>query len=376
MAKFLPSELISAIRNKAGASVFSVNRGGAVVRAYQPVVANPNTTYQRAQRAAVKSLMSRWTTVLTEAQRIAWEAVGKTTQRVDVLAQRYTLTGANHFMAVNLTLNSLGFGPVDDPPFSTYAGDCGPLSLVADSLTQSLVLTARNGLAFGEVPFIRATSPLSPGVNLLYSFLRVLPFPVSSPGQTVFDLSSAWIARWGSLPQDKRIGVHLQYVNSTTGALGPMQPVSVVSSPQEVDPLLVTLTMISQAAFINLAAAPVVVVPNPGAGLAVFPFGWFIKTHNTSTPFAGGSNFGLWIGLPSVGDFYQCALPTDFAIGLNVDLACWGNYGNPTQNFDVESDVPANFEGTPLYFGVSGADFSGGDGPVDVTVFYVLVATP
>lgn len=366
MAKFLPSELISAIRNKAGASVFSVNRGGAVVRAYQPVVGNPNTVYQQAQRAAVKSLMTRWVAVLSESQRIAWESVGKTTQRVDVLAQRYTLTGANHFMAVNLTLNSLGFGPVDDPPYSTYASDCGPLSLVADSVSQSLVLTARNGLAVGEVPFIRATRALSPGVNLLYSFLRVLPFPSSSPGQNVFDISSAWIARYGSLPQDKRVGVHMQYVNSTTGALGPVQPTSVVSSPQEVDALLSSRVVLSSADILGLYVAPKVLVPAPPAGQSIVPIAVWISLEYLTSPYTGGGGLLLvWGPLVagaqhSLTDVYPFDSSADAVAGYELGGGAFIVFGTP------------GVDGQALSLGVTASPFVGGLGSAVVTLFYAL----
>ena len=370
MAKFLPSELISEIRNKAGASVFSRNRGGAVVRAYNGSPANPNTVYQQAQRAAVKALMSRCVTVLTESQRQAWQSVGVDTFRVDVLAQRYNLTGNNHFMAVNLTLFQLGFPPVDDVPVTVYATDPGPLALVADSILQKLVVTATRGLGVNEVPFIRVTGPYSPGVNYLSQYLRVLPFPGSVLGQSVFDFSSAWLTRFGPLPQDRRVGVQLQYVNSVTGSLSSVQTVKVLSSPEEVDSMLQRTINLTAAQVRNLSGSPQIIVPSPGSGYALVPLCLYIQLKGVAVPFLTGSSIGIFIGPP--GDAWSPILVSqgNFTQGPLFDMVQY-----PVASLNI-GDVPGNLEAQPLYISVSGADYTAGDGTVNFTCFYVVVPTP
>ena len=369
MAKFLPSELISEIRNKAGASVFTRTRGGAVVRAYQPVVGNPNTVYQQAQRAAVKALMNRWRTVLTDAQRQAWELVASQTFKVDVLAQRYNLAGVSHYMAVNLTMTALALSWVDDPPLGLFASDPGPLSLVADSSLQTLVLTCTNGIGAGEVPFLRLTPGLSPAINWWMTYMRVLPFPVVTPGQTVFDLSAAWVSRFGSMPQDARIGAQLQFVNASTGSLSSIQRTSTISAPEVPDAMLISRVVLTAAQMNNLSTVPALLLAAPPTGYLIVPIFVVAKTHNTAVPFVGVGQAVIVFGPSPAGALNLAEATGGFATALNVD-----NFFLETSLID-EVDVPTAYEGLGIYLTVSGADYTGGDGAVSVSLGYVLVSS-
>lgn len=370
MAKFLPSELLSEVRNKQGATVFTRNRGGAVTRAYNAHPAQPSSAFRAAQQAAVRNLWTLWLTVLTEGQRIAWGRVAASTWRIDVLAQRYNLSAANHFLAVNLTLNTLGFPPVLNPPVAVYASDPGALALVANSDAQSIVITASHPLAANEQPLIRATDALSPGRNNLQGFYRVIPFPGCTAGQTVFDISSAWLARYGPLSQDRRVGVTVQFCNVLTGSLSQEQKADVVSYPQEVDPVQVVTTTITAAQMRNLFAVPQLLTPLPATGFGPLVFAVWLKTHNTTTGFAGGSDLQIFSGSPSSGSTAITIPAGTLTLFLNREAMMAGFTGG------VLVKQPPAFDGVRMALGVTGVDFTGGDGAVDVTVYYVMVPMP
>lgn len=367
MAKFLPSEIIGSIRNKLGASVFSVNRGGPVIRAYTAHPRQPPSIFRDAQQAAVKAIMARWLTLLTEPQRIAWARAIVGMQRTDVLGQNYKLTGLNRFMAVNLALNTLGFGPIDAPPTQNEATDPGPLSLTADAVTQSLVLNFTSNLGLNEVPLIRATPPLSPGRTYFNGFYRVLALPGPFGPPTYFDLSAAWIARFGSIPQDSKIAVTLQYVNTVTGAMSQEQCANVLSSPQEVDAMLVKRITLAAVDMRALAGTPQMLLAAPGSGKAYFLHGTALVTHNTAVPFAGGSDMVIYPLVLTPVFWIATLLAADMLSALDIAIE------SVASQLPRVVRLPVQLDNQALWISVSGANFTGGDAGVTLTIYYSIL---
>ena len=369
MAKFLPSGLISEIRNKQGGVVFSRNRGGAVVRAYQPVVHQPPSVYRDAQQAAVKALASRWLTMLTEDQRVAWERSPVGMERIDVLGVRYRLTGMNRYFAVNLLLNSLGYGFLDVPPVLNTATDPGAISITADSVSGSIILSASRGLNADEVPLIRATSARSPGQRSIDNRYRLLAFPGSALGQSTFDISEAWASRFGGLPQNARVGVRLAYVNVLTGAVSQAQAATVISDPQEVDAMLVRRIVISNARALTLFTIPLELLPAPGAGFSYFPIGISLASHHVTVPMVVAGALKVYFGNPASGIVCNVNLGQVLSAGDNVLVVGDLLYNAPA--ITLVSDR----EDQPLYLYADTADPTVGDGDYTVDLLYSLLRT-
>lgn len=367
MAKFLPSELISEIRNKQGATVFSRNRGGAVTRAWVKP-AQPPSTFRAAQQAAVRTFMQRWGAVLTEAQRVAWIRSGAQTGRVDVLAQQYTLPGACHFLSVNLALNTMGYAGVDVPPMETYAHDPGAVSLVADSESQMVKITAANAPGAGEEVLIRATDAVSPGRHYISQFLRVLPNQHFTHPTIVFDVSAEWIARFGPVPQDRRIGVTVQYFNFSTGALGPVQSTDAIAYPQEVDVMLQRKLTMSSAQLLNLAAVPFELVPAQGTGLVIVPVALYFQVNFNTTAYAAGSDLIVALGTDITNLGFLKILQSQVQVVAKYSMISRGAL------FNTNAEIYAGTANKPLWLNLSGAAFTTGDSPVSITTFYCVAS--
>lgn len=99
----------------AGGTVYSHNRYGAYIRA-RSIPVNPNTPRQVAVRARMQSLSIAWQTVLTPAQRDAWEVYGSNVSWQNKFGETVHLPGLNHFVRSNAALLQAGIAQVNDAP--------------------------------------------------------------------------------------------------------------------------------------------------------------------------------------------------------------------------------------------------------------------
>lgn len=123
-----------------GATVYSRNRFGAYIRARTKPV-NPNTDLQVAVRNAVRSLMISWQTILTQAQRDAWEVYADNVSWQNKFGDAVKLTGVNHYMRSNTPRVQNGIPRVDVAPviFNLAAAEL-ELAATASEATQDLTI--------------------------------------------------------------------------------------------------------------------------------------------------------------------------------------------------------------------------------------------
>jgi len=164
MAKITPGALITDARGAQGTIVFARNRAGIYTRA-RVTPANPATTAQVAQRAAMTRCVAHWQTALTDAQREAWQSWADNQTARNTLGNRPNHAGFNAFMGCNLRINRQ-FGIFrDDPPDKpvgyqiTTAAPAGSVS--GASLTMNW-LPAPTALPYTDVQVL-TTGPLSAG---------------------------------------------------------------------------------------------------------------------------------------------------------------------------------------------------------------------
>lgn len=124
-----------------GGMVWSHNAGGPYVRE-RAIPTNPNTDLQVSIRNAVRACAIVWTTVLTQAQRDAWDTYAANVSWVNALGGVITLTGLNHFIRTNTVNVSLKFGRIDAAPviFDIAAAELA-LGCTASEATQQLSIT-------------------------------------------------------------------------------------------------------------------------------------------------------------------------------------------------------------------------------------------
>jgi len=95
-------------RGSLGGQVFSRNRFGNYLRARTTPV-NPQSARQSLIRSIVAFLAQRWSNVLTQAQRDAWEVYANAIVRTNKLGAQIKLTGFNHYIRSNSAIaNGLG----------------------------------------------------------------------------------------------------------------------------------------------------------------------------------------------------------------------------------------------------------------------------
>lgn len=94
------SEAMSSASGSVGGTTYSRNRFGQYRRS-RAIPVNPNTQNQTQVRNAFTELVTRWTTVLTAAEREAWNLFGQNTPTVDALGSTINLTGQNWYIAAN-----------------------------------------------------------------------------------------------------------------------------------------------------------------------------------------------------------------------------------------------------------------------------------
>jgi len=368
MAKVNFGLVISEARGTAGEVVYSRNRGGAYIRK-TPYYVQDITTDVAAVRAIMKEVGAMWWNTLTDAQRTAWIAFGQNIAWKDIMGGRNTPSGPAIFAQVNFNLLNAGGSVILNPPPNLIATDPGPISVTAIADDQLLWVEPKNPLPPNYAPLLWATQPLNPGWSFFNRFLRQLGrngSPVAPA--TIHDATPAYLAKFGSIPANKKIGVGLQYVNLLTGAKSGMQTALVNTGPADImQKATVTLTP-SQIA--NLFTTPAQILPPPGLGLTYVIHGFFFQfnyaapayTH-TGTPQSyygyGSSALGATVSFISL--LYATANKESTKTGAT--LQC------PT-----DAD-PSLFENQPIVLYLAGAfsSISAGGGSLTVTVFYSII---
>lgn len=176
---------------KQGGIVWSHNAGGAYVRA-RSIPVNPNTSRQVAVRVSVRNLGIRWSLILTQAQRDAWDVYAAAISWVNRLGQTITLTGLNHFLRSNTPRLVSGIPVIDIAPIDLDLALAEPeLAVTASAATQDLTINGEAaGPWIGEAgawQFYYMGIPQNPGRKFFGGPYRLLtavpgagppPFPV------------------------------------------------------------------------------------------------------------------------------------------------------------------------------------------------------
>lgn len=121
-----------------GGITASHNRGGVYFRQRATPV-NPNTTFQQEVRSLFGNLQSAWGSILTDAQRSAWDAYALATPITDALGQSVNVGGKGMFTRGNTPRLQAGLLRIDAGPVVS-----GLPSLTAPGVTS---ITAGTGIA-------------------------------------------------------------------------------------------------------------------------------------------------------------------------------------------------------------------------------------
>lgn len=134
MAIFNP--ILGDLRGRLAANVFSHNKGGNYVR-MGTTPTNPQTSRQQATRAILGTFAAGWTSVLTPAQRDAWDVYAAQSPVKNSLGQDVYISGLAWYVKANARLADASLTAVTDPPIAS-----APSALLTFSVDVSAVTTA------------------------------------------------------------------------------------------------------------------------------------------------------------------------------------------------------------------------------------------
>ena len=195
------------IRGSIGGTVFSRNRFGNYIRSRITPV-NPASSRQNVIRAAIQNLSQRWSTVLTQLERDAWEVYAAAIVRQNALGAQIKLTGFNMFIRSNSIRSQSADTVIDVGPTTLTLPPGDPLMVGAISTaTQQISVTFDDTLNWLDQDegrmYVFMSIPKSAGVTFVGGPFRLagsiegdsttpptspeliaVPFPVST-GQIV-----------------------------------------------------------------------------------------------------------------------------------------------------------------------------------------------
>lgn len=128
MAIFRIGGVASDVRGSIGGYTYSRNRTGAYIR-NRTVPVNPGSAFQSAVRALVAQLSNAWVTVLTVAQRAAWDAYADAVHLPNSLGEERNVGGLGMYIRGNvarLQANETGLLRIDDGPLDLTVGEFTP----------------------------------------------------------------------------------------------------------------------------------------------------------------------------------------------------------------------------------------------------------
>jgi hypothetical protein len=140
MAKILPGTPISDARGAQGTIVFTNNGWGLITRA-RVTPLNPNTAAQATFRAALRTAMLNWQTLLTEAQREAWRQFGNAFPETNAFGNPRALTGTQLYLRSAIPAIALGETPTTSPPFGVHVPRLQGLTITTSVAGTNLTIT-------------------------------------------------------------------------------------------------------------------------------------------------------------------------------------------------------------------------------------------
>jgi hypothetical protein len=221
MAKFTPGAIVSEIRNKIAATVFTKNAAGAAIRnRVTPINRRSSTQTNRRQRLA--ALASAWRG-LTEAQRAGWNAASSSFPTQDNLGQTIFLTGEQLYIRSNANLLLIGEAQIVDAPspvsFPVLA--LGAISAAAGAGTFTVAFTPTPNSADLSL-VIRASAPKSAGRSFSAQSDFKFVQEVAPAGASPANIAAAYVAIFGAITgaAGQKVFIEIFYVEINTGIAG------------------------------------------------------------------------------------------------------------------------------------------------------------
>lgn len=218
MALLILGPMVAEARGSIGGTVFSRNRAGHIARQrVKPV--NPASERQETIRASIQNLQNAWRSVVTAAQRLAWEHYADGTPLQNRLGGTNRLTGLNMFMRVNVIRLNIGTTYLTDAP--TTPGSAGFPLIVTDGIaaTGFRIASVTPVIAAGDYLQILASGSRPQTRNFFngpytqtqyLDSATVFPFVVVGPAYTA--AGQRYFAKGRYITDDARVSNDFRFV--------------------------------------------------------------------------------------------------------------------------------------------------------------------
>jgi hypothetical protein len=210
MVLFSPGPMVGEARGSIGGQTFSRNRGGMYIRT-RAVPTNTITPARTLARQVFANISSAWETVLTPAQRTAWDAWAEfapEAESVNKLGNTIRIGGKAAYQRLNTRLLFAGMTPVTSPP--TKDAPQAPAlsgSTVQRSITNDFDLDVQTAsIEATERLQLYAGPYVEPGATLLQkNQLRLIR--TGAAGTNSVAGGDEWEERYGPVQAGQRIAV-------------------------------------------------------------------------------------------------------------------------------------------------------------------------
>ena len=231
MAKMTPGAIVSEIRNKIAATVYTKNRAGAAVRNRTTPI-NRRSVNQTTKRQQLSSLSSGWRG-LTQAQILGWNSAAPSFPQQDQLGQTIFLTGHQLYVRCNANLILIGAAQITAAPtpasFAVLA--IGAFTAVGSTGVISLAFTP-TPVPAGFNLVIKMTAPVSAGKsfvgNSAFRYIMNIAPAAASPAVA----TAAYAAVFGAITAKvgQKIFAKIYLVQAASGLAGiPVRGSAVIS---------------------------------------------------------------------------------------------------------------------------------------------------
>lgn len=169
------SGLVTQVSGSIGGMTGSHNRGGYYFRS-RTIPTDPSSSRQQAMRAIMAQLVTRWSNVLTAAQRAAWNLYAANVPVINPLGDSINLSGQQWYIKANsirqqaIDEAASAIALVDDGPTVFNLTDPGVLTISSASEATQVVTVAYNNakewaVQDGGVLLLYVGRPQNPGVT-------------------------------------------------------------------------------------------------------------------------------------------------------------------------------------------------------------------
>ncbi len=216
------SQVYTQASGSVGGVTYARNAAGMYARA-RSIPVNPNSAFQQAVRSLFSVVGNAWQSVLTAAQRAAWEVYANNVPIVDSLGDSLKLSGVAMYTRCNVARLQAGLARVDAGPTTFAAGPADPtLAGTVSAATQLLTLTFNDELPWcdqaGAALLVYISRPTASTINYFkgpYRFADAILGAAVSPPESTQTISVPFAVTAGQV-------VHVRcLVVGADGRIGP-----------------------------------------------------------------------------------------------------------------------------------------------------------